>query len=162
MPSGQESTPEQADAARAVVDAIQNLVAARLGRAFLPAALLFAWGAVDGLRGGEAAVAPGALLTSAAMLAYGLRTVQRVLRQEHAWMPVAAVGAVVPPMYGIWIVGWLGLRAVATGSGLAAVASSILYVALGVWLLRCWLKLLEVERLAQVMAPNPENRGEAA
>jgi hypothetical protein len=162
MPPGPDPTPEQADATRAVVEAIQSLVAARLGRAFLPAALLFAWGAARVVRGAEPWVAVGAVLTSAAMLAHGQRTVQRLLHRERRWMSAAALASAIPPLYGLWIVGWLGLRAAATESGLVAVTSAIAYVGLGVWLLRCWLKLLEVERLARVMVQGPGNSGEAA
>jgi hypothetical protein len=164
VPSEPSHPDRPKDPARAVGDAIQNLVAVRLGRGFLPLALLFALGMVHLVVGSEdgLVVALGAVLTSGAMLAYGLRTAQRALgRPEKGWMMAATVGGIVPPLYGMYVLAWRGLRAVAVGGTAAAFGVGVLHVALGVWVLRSWMRVVEIERLARVMTWNPDQDGGA-
>jgi hypothetical protein len=154
-------------AQQAIGRAIQDLVVARLARGFIPLAILFAFGAVESSRRagyGEATlVAVGAVVTSAAMLAYGLRIVQHAFgRRLRAWMYVASVGGVAPPLYALYLIGWRGLRLLGFGNGLAGIGTAILFVAMGVWLLRCWMNVVEVERLARIMPLNQEEHGGSA
>jgi len=160
---GHEPDSTQDAAARAVAAALHELMAARLGRGFVPLALLFAWGAADLLRGEGAWVALGAVLTAGTMLAYGLRIVRRALGRQHdVWMAAASVGSLIPAAYALYLLGWLGLRALVPPGDTGAVVSAILYVGAGVWVLRCWMNVVEIERLAQVMAPGPDEKGGAA
>lgn len=162
MPTDPSHPTRPSDPARAVADAIQNLVAARLGRGFFPLAVLFALGMAELVAGAEhrPLLALGAVLTSGAMLAYGLRTAQRALgKPERAWMSMAAVGGIVPPLYGTYVLAWRGLRAVATGHTAVALGLGALHVALGVWVLRSWTRVAEVERLARIMTLNLEEDG---
>lgn len=149
-------------AARAVGDAIQSLMASRLGRGFVPLAMLFALGlgtSLVGPHGGEA-IAFGSILAGAAMLAYGLRIVQRALgRPNRPWMRLAMAASVVPPGYALYVLGWRGLRALAGAGTLGALALATLHFALGVWVLRVWMRVVEIERLAQVMTMNPNEDG---
>ena len=57
-----------------------------------------------------------------------------------------------PPAFGIWVLGWLGLRAVAEGAGLVGVMSGLVLAGLGIWVLRGWVQILELHRLAETMA----------
>lgn len=143
--------------------AIQELVAARLGRGFIPLAGLFAAGLVASFASAGPGLwtAAGALASAAVMLAYGLATVQQVLgRPDKPWMTVAGIAAVVPLAYGVYVVGWLGLRGFTVVDGATSLVKATLYVILGVWVLRSWLKVVEVRRLARVMASNIDVDGE--
>ena len=157
---------ETAPHAGAVVGrAIQDLTVARLGRGFVPLAVLFAAGAVGVLRASSAGwwTALGALATSAVMLAYGLRTVQRTFGRDHrTWMSAALVGSVVPPIYGVYVLGWRGLRELATGGGWPELTAAIVFTGMGVWVLHTWLRIVEVERLARVMTSNVDGDGGGA
>ena len=137
--------------------AIQNLAAARLGRGFLPLAILFLAGVGETVAGGIAArglgLAVGAPLSAGAMLAYGLRIVQRAFDKPRApWMAVAGVASLVPPLWGLWVFGWLGLRGIAVGGGTGALVGAVAFTVVSLWFLRSWLRLLELQRLTDVMS----------
>ena len=159
--SGSPDTETQTAPQRAVGVAIQNLTAARLGRGFVPLGVLFLWG-VAGLVGGGAGPEAwtfvfGAVGAGGAGLAYGLRNVQLTFgNPRRPWMAVARVGGVIPPALGLYLFAWTGLRVVAmwtsAGAGMGGVASSLL----GMWVLRNWWKLLEIESLAQHMTRDLE------
>ena len=150
------------DPARAIVDAIQTLMAARLGRAFVPLVILFLVG-IGGLfvnAPGGALTALGAVATVGATLAYGLRIVQRAVgRTDSLWMSAAYVGSLLPPAYGLYVVGWVGLRAIALGTSPAGLALAIGQMVLGVWVLRSWMKVVELERRARIMLRGAEGEG---
>ena len=155
MSAGTPSNPREA-----VNAAIQNLVASRLGRGFVPLGLLFAWGVGAMFFGGGVALPGGAVAAAAAMLAYGLRIVQRAFgRPKRPWMSLALAFSVVPPLYSIYVLGWLGLRGFTMGFGLSTILSATLSTALGVWALRSWMKVVEIERLAQIMTMNLDGEG---
>ena len=95
------------------------------------------------------------------MLGHGLRTVQRALgRPDRFWMTLVTMVSALPPVYVVYLVAWRGLRGVATAGGPAGLASAILHAALGVWLLRCWFRVSEIERLTRIMALNVDSSGE--
>jgi len=152
----------------AVGIAIQNLAATRLGRGFVPLGILGAVGAVEVLVAGLSTAAGwvlvlGAVATATEMLAYGQRVVQRTFgRPRKAWMKAAAVASVVPPVYAVYVLGWRGLRALATGPTLPEIVLAILLGWLGVWVLRCWTRVVELERLARVMTSNLDEYGGTA
>ncbi len=153
-----DSTPE---AGRAVSDAIQRLMAARLGRGFVPLAGLFGWGLVGVVQGGSPWMAVGAIATGGAMLAYGMRIVQKALgRSDRWWMTVAMATSLVPPAYALYVVGWVGLR----GLGSLELVPSLLAIlglGLGVWVLRAWMRIVEIERLARIMTGHVDDNGGA-
>ncbi|NJD17948.1 MAG: hypothetical protein FIA95_01500 [Gemmatimonadetes bacterium] len=146
--------PPAGEAAQTVGRAIQKLAAARLGRGFVPLALLFLVGIAQMLRGsGGLVLALGAPISAGAMLAYALRVVERAFgRPSRPWMPLAGAAGVVPPAFGLWVLGWLGLRALAGGGGVIATVSAVVLTALGAWVLRAWLKILELHTLAEAMS----------
>jgi hypothetical protein len=99
----------------------------------------------------------GALSAGCAMLAYGLRISQRAFDRPHrAWMSWAMLGSLVPPVFAVYVLGWLGLRQLATSRGLPDLAVGIAFAVLGTWAMRSWMKVVEVERLSQVMTMDLE------
>lgn len=149
-----ESGPDRPDLRSVVAGGIQNLVAARLGRGFIPLAGLFVAGVVRvvGSVNGGWILALGAVASAGALLAYGLALVQDVLARSHRpWRHVARAGAAVPAIFGAYVLGWRGLRGLAAAGGALDFGTAILYVVLGVWVLRAWLRMVEVRRLAKVM-----------
>jgi hypothetical protein len=154
-PREPKATPRQV-----VGSAIQALMVARLGRGFVPLALLFVVG-VGQIFTEEAAwtaglaLSVGAVATAAAMLAYGLRVVQHAFGRAHRlWMSAAMAASVVPALYAVYVLGWRGLRNIPGGGGAFAVTSAILHVGVGVWVLLSWMKVVELDRLARVMSMN--------
>jgi hypothetical protein len=141
------------EVARVVGAAVQDMAATRLGRAFLPLGLAFLVGLVRMFTGNDGfTLALGAPLSAGAMLAYGLRVVQRAFgKPARPWMVLAVVGGLLPPAFGIYLLGWEGLRVVAEGGGPAAVVAGLFLAGLGVWILRGWIQLLELHRLAETM-----------
>ena len=141
-----------------VGQAIQDITAARLGRGFLPLGVLLVVGIAElTTRGlghvGGIVLTLGAPLAAGAMLAYGLRSVQRAFgREDRPWMYFAQAGSVFPPTFGLYVLGWRGLRDVAAWSGLWPVVLALLFCVTGFWLLRSWMRLVEVDKLAQVMS----------
>ena len=152
--------PEEADALLVVATAVQDLVAARLGRSFVPLAVLFVVGIVERFASsdGEALVlCSGAVGAACAMLAYGLRTAQRAFaRPPRAWMAWVTVGSLVPPAFALYVLAWRGLRQLATGGDASGFGVGIAFAVLGTWVMRTWMRVVEVERLAQVMTMDIE------
>jgi len=140
--------------------AVQKLAAARLGRGFVPLAILLPAGVAQMLRDGYATpsamiLVVGAPLVALAMLAYALRIVQRAFgRPARAWMSLAMVGSLLPPTFAVYVFAWPGLRMLFGGGGLSGFASAVLFTVLGAWVLRSWMKVVQVERLARVMSMN--------
>ena len=149
---------------QAIGQAIQRITAARLGRGFLPLAALAVMGVVElgvaGLdsRSGWILVA-GSAATAAAMLAFGIRNVQLAFgRPLRAWMRAAMLASLVPPLFGFYVFAWRGLREVALGDGTTMRLAGVLLTALGLWALRSWMKLVEVQNLAQAMSLGSDER----
>jgi len=141
------------DAQQVVGKAIGDLAAVRLGRASIPLALLLLVGLgemVAQQRGWELAV--GAPLAALAMLAHGMRVVQRAFgRPERAWMVVSRLSGILPLALGLYVLGWRGLRALSEFEGSPDLVSGLFFTFVGLWVLRAWAKLLELAPLADVM-----------
>jgi hypothetical protein len=152
--------PESPTPRAVVAPAVQTLVAARLGRGFLPLAVLFGVGVAERFvpSGEGTLVLPlGSVLAAGAMLAYGLRIAQRAFaRPQKAWMSLAMWGSLVPPLFAVYVLGWRGLRQLATGDGLTDFGVGIAFAVLGTWAMRSWMRVVEVERLAHVMTMDIE------
>jgi hypothetical protein len=148
------------DPRQAIGAAIQKLMAARLARGFMPLAALFAAGALALFRGGAPWVAVGAIATGGGMLGYGLRIVQKALGRPHRpWMSLAMAASLIPPIYSLYVIGWVGFRGLARGAALLDWLAAIFGVILGVWVLRTWMQVVEVERLARFMSVNVDTEG---
>ena len=143
-----------------VATAVQSLVATRLGRGFVPLALVFVAGVVLGFMdsgGGAVILSVGSVASAGAMLAYGLRISERTFARPHrAWMSLAMWGSLIPPLFAVYVLGWQGLRALASSGGPADVGVGIGFAVLGTWAMRSWMKLVEVERLARTMTMDME------
>ncbi|HSW31505.1 MAG TPA: hypothetical protein VLH75_18610 [Longimicrobiales bacterium] len=162
MPKPKPKPPApSSEATQTVGRAIQRLAAARLGRGFVPLALLFLVGLAKLVWGsGGLVLALGAPLSAGAMLVYALRVVERSFgRPPGAWMSLAGPAWIVPVGFGVWVLGWLGLRGVAVGGGVIPVVSALLFTGLGVWVLRAWHRILELHSLAEAMIPIPTGKG---
>lgn len=157
MGEGSKEPQGAADPQQLVGRAIQELTAARLGRAFVPLVVTLIVGIVQVVRFGSgspggAMLIVGATATGAAMLAYGLRVTQQAFgRTGRRWMTLAMFGSVIPPSFALYLLGWRGLRLFVVGGGLPVLASALLFTLLGLWIMRSWMKVVEVERLARVM-----------
>jgi len=135
---------------------VQDLTAARLGRGFVPLAALFVWGLAQVLltpmEAGGWVLLVGAPCTAGIMLGHGLRGVKRAFgRPVQGWMGLLGPAALLPPLFGLYVACWRGLRTVA-GGGVEAVVVGLVMTALGLWSLRSWLKVLEVGRLGDTMS----------
>jgi hypothetical protein len=140
-----------------VGEAIQRLAAARLGRAFLPLGVLLLVGLGEMIGGRVPGLDPfllavGAPASAGAMLAYGLGVVQRSFGRPPGWWPLAMVGGVVPLAFGVYVLGWRGLRLVARWDTIAGVLTGLFFSLLGYWVLRACQRLSELETLATVMS----------
>ena len=150
------------DPTAGVRDAVQNLMAARLGRAFLPLAVVGVMhiGRIVVGVPGALWVALGAVSSVLATLAYGLRVVQRALgRPRRLWMSAAGATNLISPAFGLYLLSWEGLGRLAPGAERLTIVVAILHVALGVWVLRTWWQVMEIERLARIMLMNPYQDG---
>ncbi|MFQ5535935.1 MAG: hypothetical protein ACE5GJ_00660 [Gemmatimonadota bacterium] len=150
--------PDESHAAvQAVGRAIQDLMAVRLGRGFIPLGLIalvaaLRWLLFGAAAGGAVILMAGAILSAIAMLSFGLEVVQRAFRRsQRPWMTLAAVGSVVPPLFGVYVAGWSGLRVVALGAGVVDRGMAAVLTLLGLWTLRRWLQVVEVKGLATAM-----------
>ncbi|MDH3207074.1 MAG: hypothetical protein OEO79_10700 [Gemmatimonadota bacterium] len=152
-------TPKPRDV---VATAVQNLVVSRLGRGFIPLVVMFIVGVVQGFTdsgSGGLILSVGSVASAAAMLAYGLRISERTFARPHrAWMSWAMWGSLVPPLFAVYVLGWRGLRVLASGGGAADVGVGIGFAVMGTWAMRSWTKVVEVERLARVMTMDLEGR----
>lgn len=162
MPAPTPDIPEQPDPQQVIGKAVQDLTAARLGKGFLPLGILAVGGLGHALytgvwSAGALGLLFGAPLTAAAMLAYGLRGVQHAFgRPQRPWMYAAMAGSLLPLCFSVYVLAWRGLRGLARGGESADYAVAILFTLVGVWLLRSWMALVEVERLARAMASDIE------
>ena len=151
---------------QAVASAIQDLVAVRLGRGFAPLALLLLAGLLElGIGGladrGGLLLSAGSLVAGGTMLAHGLGVVQEAFgRRRRPWMVAAKWGSFVPLLFGLYVLGWRGLRQLAALEGLASAGLGILFAVIGTWLLRSWTRVVEVERLARFMLVGLDERGD--
>lgn len=137
--------------------AIQRLAAVRLGRAFLPLGVLLLVGLGEMIAGRVPGLDPlllavGAPASAGAMLAYGLGVVQRAFGRPPAWWPLALAGGVVPLAFGVYVLGWRGLRLVARWDGITGVLTGVVFSVLGYGVLRACQRLSELETLATVMS----------
>jgi len=151
-PSADPPAPQHA-----IGEAIRTVTAARLGRGFVPLAALAATGLVQLATGGLGnsqgwVLVFGAVATAVAMLAFGVRNVQKAFgRRDTVWMSLAVMGSIIPPVFTLYVFAWRGLREVAVGDGAMTRLLGVLFSGLGLWALRSWMRLVEVQSLARAM-----------
>lgn len=148
----------------AVARAIENLVARRLGRLFVPLAALLVFGAVWAFLAPPAertvplVVAVAAPLAAASALAQGLRTVRRALgAPPRSWTGPLAAGGVPVWLYGLVVLG-LGLRGLRDLAGPEPLSrglpAAVLVLLAGV-ALRAWWRLGEVREMVALLERLP-------
>ena len=144
--------PEQA-----VGQAIQALMATRLGRGFVPLGLIAVAGLLEqvwpGFTGGGGLVLVlGAVAAGAAKLSFGVRVSQLAFaRPERSWMAAAMLLSLIPPAFALYVFAWRGLRFFVVGSGVSGLVTATFFTMMGVWAMRAWMKVAELERLARAM-----------
>ena len=142
--------------------AIQDVTAARLGRAFVPLASIAVAGVVEVVLVGLAStggwlLVSGAAATAGAMLAFGLRNTQLAFGRPHRpWMSFAMLGSLIPPAFTIYVLAWRGLRLIAGGDDVTMRLMGVGMALMGAWALRSWMQLVEVQSLARAMSPGTD------
>lgn len=159
------------DTRAAVADVVQRMVAARLGRAFLPLAPIFLFGAVQMVRIGPlesdyAVLALGSLAAAGAMLLYGNGAVHRALgpsRRTEARL--AIVAGIVPYVFALYVLAFRSFEPVAEAlgggleGGIGPVVLAVLFGLVSGRLLWHLSRLTELHRLARTMVvPAPGER----
>ena len=66
-------------------------------------------------------------------------------------MILSPVLGILPPVLGLYVLGWRGLGALSAVDGIPGAFSVVFFIVLGLWVLRAWAKLLELARLADTM-----------
>ena len=151
------AVPEPVAPEQVVGRAIQELMANRLGRGFMPLALLSVVGLLDLLwfdfTGGDGfELVLGAIAAGVAMLCYGLRVSQLAFgHAQRPWMSAAMLFSLIPPGFAVYVLAWRGLRFFVVGSGVSGLATSIFFTLAGGWVMYSWTKVAELERLSLVM-----------
>jgi hypothetical protein len=144
--------PEQA-----IGRAIQTLMAARLGRGFVPLVLLATVGLLeqvwpDFTGGGGFVLVLGMLAAGASKLSFGLRVSQLAFARAHGpWMSAAMFFSLIPPGFALYVLAWRGLRFFVVGSGVPGLLTSIFFTVMGVWAMHAWMRVAELERLSLTM-----------
>ncbi len=145
--------------------AIMKSMVPRLGRALVP--IVIAW-IVGWLQIARGAPGSAAVLLFGAPIAIGLLLVLSTSIVRNAfgrplrpWMAVAPLGGVVPIVFGLYVLGWMGLRETAAGGSGVEIGIGLAMVVLGGWILRAVMNVIELQQLARVMvAPTSAERGE--
>lgn len=108
------------------------------------------------------ALVGGAAVSAGALLLAGWAGVRRGAGAPPVgWLRWAGAAGVLPWAFGLWVFGVVGLRGIATASGvLPRVAVGLVYAALGLGVLRDAVRVREVGQLGRFMAlPAPEETG---
>ena len=165
------SDGDAVDARRVVGSGVQTLAARRLGRGFVPLAVLFALGLVGVMRQGGGGsdhrlVAVGAVATAGAMLFQGLAAVRRALgRAGRAEALLTPLCVLIAYAFAFYVLAFEGLRPLARPLGDAPAVTLLgagLYSLLSGRLLWVLWRLSEVQSLARIMvSPAPEESAEA-
>lgn len=154
-PSQGQDPPVAPD--QAVGRAIQTLMAARLGRGFVPLGLLALVGLLeqvwpDFTGGGGLALVLGALGAGVSKLSFGLRVSQLAFARAHRpWMSAAMLFSLIPPGFALYVLAWRGLRFFVVGSGVSGLLTSIFFTVMGAWAMHAWMRIAELERLSLSM-----------
>lgn len=152
--------PGRPDPRSVVVAAIRRLAANQLRRAAPPLGLLLVYGVAGAVVYGVATadyllLAAGAVLSAGALVAMAVRALLRARgRQGRSWLGLIHLVALLPVVYGVYLVFNRGLRPLTSlpEAWLWPAAEALAFAVLGIWVLRVTWKLAEVGRLAGEMA----------
>ena len=136
---------------------IQDLVAGRLGRGFVPLGVLSVVGlrellSIDFIAGDGLVLVLGAIAAGVAMLSCGLRVSQLAFgRAKRPWMSAAMLFSLIPPGFAVYVLAWRGLRLFVVGTGVSGLATAGFFTVAGAWTMYSWTKVAELERLSLAM-----------
>lgn len=151
--------PENRQSGPLVAQAVERMAAAKIAVGIPPLALLGLYGLVQWVRNGLQPSEPvvlfiGALLSMAAMVAYGLQAVSRVLEKTSRWSDLILAGGLVPIMFAGYVIVTRALNLLPTGgtTGLGPIVVDLVLLVLAAMCGRAQWRLIEVHRLAREMA----------
>jgi hypothetical protein len=137
---------------------IQDLMAGRLGRGFVPLGVLSVVGllellSIDFIAGDGLVLVLGAIAGGGvAMLSCGLRVSQLAFgRAKRPWMSAAMLFSLIPPGFAVYVLAWRGLRLFVVGTGVSGLATAGFFTVAGAWTMYSWTKVAELERLSLAM-----------
>ena len=136
---------------------IQDLMAGRLGRGFVPLGVLSVVGlrellSIDFIAGDGLVLGLGAIAAGVAMLSCGLRVSQLAFgRAKRPWMSAAMLFSLIPPGFAVYVLAWRGLRLFVVGTGVSGLATAGFFTVAGAWTMYSWTKVAELERLSLAM-----------
>jgi len=136
---------------------IQDLMAGRLGRGFVPLGVLSVVGllellSIDFIAGDGLVLVLGAIAAGVAMLSCGLRVSQLAFgRVKRPWMSAAMLFSLIPPGFAVYVLAWRGLRLFVVGTGVSGLATAGFFTVAGAWTMDSWTKVAELERLSLAM-----------
>ena len=136
---------------------IQDLMAGRLGRGFVPLGVLSVVGllellSIDFIAGDGWVLVLGAIAAGVAMLSCGLRVSQLAFgRAKRPWMSAAMLFSLIPPGFAVYVLAWRGLRLFVVGTGVSGLATAGFFTVAGAWTMYSWTKVAELERLSLAM-----------
>ena len=136
---------------------IQDLMAGRLGRGFVPLGVLSVVGllellSIDFIAGDGLVLVLGAIAAGVAMLSCGLRVSQLAFGPaKRPWMSAAMLFSLIPPGFAVYVLAWRGLRLFVVGTGVSGLATAGFFTVAGAWTMYSWTILAELERLSLAM-----------
>ena len=136
---------------------IQDLMAGRLGRGFVPLGVLSVVGlrellSIDFIAGAGLVLVLGAIAAGVAMLSCGLRVSQLAFGPaKRPWMSAAMLFSLIPPGFAVYVLAWRGLRLFVVGTGVSGLATAGFFTVAGAWTMYSWTKVAELERLSLAM-----------
>ena len=136
---------------------IQDLMAGRLGRGFVPLGVLSVVGllellSIDFIAGDGGVLVRGAIAAGVAMLSCGLRVSQLAVGPaKRPWMSAAMLFSLIPPGFAVYVLAWRGLRLFVVGTGVSGLATAGFFTVAGAWTMYSWTKVAELERLSLAM-----------
>jgi len=66
-------------------------------------------------------------------------------------MAAAMLFSLIPPAFALYVFAWRGLRFFVVGSGVSGLVTATFFTMMGVWAMRAWMKVAELERLSRAM-----------
>ena len=136
---------------------IQDLMAGRLGRGFVPLGVLSVVGllellSIDFIAGDGLVLVLGAIAAGVEMLSCGLRVSQLAFGPaKRPWMSAAMLFSLIPPGFAVYVLAWRGLRLFVVGTGVSGLATAGFFTVAGAWTMYSWTKVAELERLSLAM-----------
>lgn len=151
--------PENAPAASLVAQAVERMAAAKIAVGLPPLVVLGLYGLVQSLRYGLRApehliIMIGAVFSIAAMIAYGMQAVSRVLDKPSRWGGLIFAGSFVPFLFAGYVIVTriFYLYRLGGAAGPGPVIGNVGLLLLAAMCLRAQWKLIEVHLLAREMA----------